>query len=171
MANSIEDIADFLQRHYDLLRKITEASPGAVDKIRGFADKIDATREEAKAFVTEAGKVEFLVAGSDEMEAKQKFLFEKIETIGKEIQENQNFPEIAIFLYAQRSDMFKELAKTYDDLVAKIVEFTPQDIEELKGLLQRAALNAAERKKQQLVIMAAVDVAKFTVRLAAKVFA
>ncbi len=63
------------------------------------------------------------------------------------------------------------LGNTFNDLVAQIVTFSPQEIDDLRVLLRRATLDTASRQKLAHVLDASVQISKLLLRVAGKLVA
>lgn len=165
------DFIDFLKGNDALVQEVGDTARDAVNLITGLADRIEARRKETASLVDGLGALPFDVARTADMAAKQSQILGQIEDTSKSIQQFRDHPEITTPLLATRAALYVALANTYNDAVRKIVPFTQDEVDSLKVLLRRAALDAAARQRWADVLDAAVQLAKLGLRVAVKLAA
>jgi uncharacterized phage infection (PIP) family protein YhgE len=171
IAASLKGITDFLQKNEALIEQIKDTAQSATDQIKTLSDQLEANREEAAQLVDQINQMTFSVARDADTRQRQRLILGKIEQVSKDIQTFADEPDILIMLYAERGGLYMALGNTFNDLVAQIVTFSPQEIDELQVLLRRATLDTESRKKLAHVLDASVQVSKLLLRVAGKLVA
>lgn len=171
IAASLKGVTDFLQDNEALLEQIKDTAQGTTEQVKALSDKLDANREETEKLVDQINQLRFEVAPTVEVRQRQKLILDRIELVSKDIQTFADEPDILVMLYLQRSGLYVALGNTYNDLVAQIVTFSPQEVDELRVLLRRAALDAEARKQVAHILDAAVQISKLLLRVATKLVA
>ena len=168
IATSTKGVVDYLQRNDTLMKQIVQAGESTAAELKQLVQKLDTARQEARDLIDVLGTVQFKVAKSSKVKAKQQGLLEEITNVSKDIQRFKAHPQITALLYAQRSELYLLLANTFTETVGKVVSFTPQEVDDLNVLLRRSRLDVASRKKHAHVLDSAVQLAKLAFRVAAK---
>jgi ABC-type transporter Mla subunit MlaD len=166
-----QGILGFLQGNDKLVQDVSGAAKDVGGVLVGLANRLDANRRDAADLVAKLGNVPFAVARTSDAKKQQERLLEQISEVSKDIQEFQDHPEITTHLFAQRSALYMALANTYNDSIATVVSFTPDEVDQLRTLLRRATLDAAARQRWADILDGAVQLAKLGLRLAAKLAA
>ena len=166
-----QGILGFLQGNDKLVRDISGTAKDAGGALAGLVGRLEATRRDAADLVAKLGTVPFAVAKTSDAKQEQQRLLDQISEVSKNIQEFQDHPEITTHFFALRAALYTALANTYNDSIATVVSFTPDEVDQLRTLLRRATLDAAARQRWADILDGAVQLAKFGLRLAAKLAA
>jgi hypothetical protein len=166
---SFEGVGRFLKENDDLIKEIREVAPGAQDKLRSLADRVQANQNETKNLVQEIGAFPFKVAEKQDTRDRQKKLLIQIEETNRRIQKYRDDPTLVGLFQGDLSAYYLELGNTYlEEPVARMVAFSPEEADEIRHLLQGAALDAEKRRDLAAVLDAAVQVSKAVLKVAVK---
>jgi len=166
---SFEGVSRFLKENDDLIKEIREVAPGAKDRLRSLAERVQANQNEAKKFVQEIGAFPCKVAQKQDTRDRQKKLLLQIEETNRRIQKYRDDPTLVGLFQSDLSMYYLELGNTYlEEPVARMVAFRPEEADEIRGLLQGAALDAEKRQDLAAVLDAAVQVSKAVLKVAVK---
>lgn len=165
---SIKDMTDFLLKNEDLIREIQETVNPGVDIVQSFAVRLDKNRKESEALLKKINNIKFEVSSKPDVKQKQAMLLKEIGEVSKKIQMFKNIPSLTTNLFLQRSALYLELGNTYNDLVGQIVTFTQDEVDQLRELLRRAALDAQARQRLASILDGAVNISKFALKVALK---
>ena len=168
---SLKGVTDFLQKNEALIEQIKDTAQGANDAIKALADQLQASRDEAAQMVERIDGMRFEVARDAQTKQRQQLILGKIEQLSKDIQTFADEPDILVMLYAERGAPYAGLANTFNDQVAQIVTFSPQEVDDLRVLLRRATLDIESRQQLAHILDAAVQVSKLLLRVAGKLVA
>ncbi len=171
VATTIKGVVDVLRDRDTLVDDITGEAETAAAELKKLASRLSAARSETEDLLDELTTVQFAVAAKPTTKAEQQSLLAKIADVSKDIQEFKAFPQITRHLYAQRTELYLLLSNTFNDMARKIVAFTDQDVDDLRPLLRRAALDAESRKQKAHLLDAAIQLAKIAFRVATKLAA
>jgi hypothetical protein len=163
---TIQGLVKYVVDRADFVDKVTGYGEEAVERIRSAADQLDADRKEADELVTNLATVKFAISDDDEIKAKQARYLALIEQLCKDIQDNQDDPELVRVLRGQRAELYLILSNLQVIAIKNCVPFTPQDAEELRVLLRRSALDAGARKIKAHVLDAAIQLSKLAFQAA-----
>jgi len=168
---TIKGVVDVLRDRDTLVDDISGEAETAAGELKKLVTRLSAARRETEDLLDKLTTVQFAVAANPTIKAEQQSLLEKISDVSKDIQTFKAYPQITRHLYAQRTELYLLLANTFNDIARNIVAFTDQDVDELRTLLRRAALDAESRKQKAHLLDAAVQLAKIAFRVAAKLAA
>lgn len=168
---SIAGVGAFLEKNDGLIKEISEAAGAVGTVLANLADKVDANKEEASALAEQLGQTEFAIAGESSVKARQEQFLDEIAQVGKRIRQFRDHPDILVHLYAEQGALYVGLSNTYNDLVGEIITFSQEEVDEIRVLLRRATLDAAARQRWADVLDAAVQITKFSLRVATKLVA
>lgn len=171
IAASLKGVTDFLQKNEALIEAIKDAGQATAKRIETLSDQLEANREEAAKLVEQIDGMTFRVARVAQTRQRQRVLLNEIEQLSQDIQIFADDPDILVMLYAERGALYVGLANTFNDDIAQIVTFTPEEVDELRVLLRQATLDTATRKKLAHALDAAAQISKLTLRVAAKLAA
>jgi hypothetical protein len=162
-------VIELLQGNDEFIKEIVKTGETAVGKLNKLSQQLDVIRKDADELVAMVTTTQFAVADAPEVKVTQKKLLDKIEQVGKDIQELSAFPQITRHLYAQRTQLYLLLADTYNEAARNVVLFTDREAEDLRVLLRRSVLDAASKQKKAHILDAAVQLSKLACRVAGKV--
>jgi len=164
---SVRGVMAFLQENDALIKDIKDG----IGDVRSLARRLDEHRARASQLLDTIGELPFEVARDRDVRAKQKRLVEQITRVGKDMQAFVDEPDILVLLWAQRGALYVALGNTYNDLAAEIVNFSENEIDDLRNLLRRATLDTESRKRFAALLDGAIQVSKFGLRTVAKLVA
>jgi len=169
---SFEGVGRFLRENDGLIQEIRGAAAGAGDVLRLLAERVRANQEAAQGLVKDAGAFSFKVAGKQDTRDRQKRLLLRIEETNRRIEKYRDDPALAGLFQGDLSMYYLELGNTYlEEPVARMVSFSPEEADEIRGLLRGAVLDAQKRKDLAAVLEAAVRVSKAVLKVAVKLAA
>jgi flagellar capping protein FliD len=166
---SIAGVVGFLRDNDNLIKQVMENTESATTEITALAEKVDQAREEAKTLVDQLGAIEFTVAADDATKVRQKALLEAIEVLRKRFETYRNDSLRRGIYAAEIANLHVQLANTFNNqTIASMCPFEAEEITKYQGLLRKAAMDAADRKKRAAVLKAAAQVSKIAIGIAGK---
>ena len=168
--NSLKWVTEFWKNNQALVEQIQQTGKDSAADIKGAADALQKNQQQATQLAG-ALSTNFQVAPDGATKQKQSDLIKRIQSLNETIQEFRDSPEITASLLAKRSDLYMALADTFDESVAQLVQFTPDEVQEINDLLKQAALDAASRQAWADVLNGAVALTKMALQMAVKVAA
>ena len=119
--------------------------------------------------VDQLDAVEFAVAGEEPTKVRQKALLEAIEVLRRKFETYRNDALRRGIYAAEISRLHVELANTFNGrTIASMCPFEPEEIAKYREWLNKAAMDAADRKKRAAVLKAAAQVSKVAIGIAGK---
>lgn len=171
IAPSFEGFVDFYKKNEELISEIAETAETAHAKVKALFERLKASREALKTMVRGINDLAFAVAADRGTREKQQELLQKIGKLSRDIQDFRDYPDIVAQLLLARGLAFDALAVTYTNAVAEIVTFTEGEVDHLKNLLRRAALDARGRQRVAALLDAAVQLSKLALKVGVKLAA
>jgi hypothetical protein len=166
---SFEGVSRFLKDNDALIKEIRDAASNAKDKLRSLADRAEANQNDTKKLVDEVGAFRFKVAGRLDTKERQKKLLLQIEEAQRKIQKYRDDPTMLGLLQSDLSVYYLELGNTYlEEPIERMVAFSQEEADEIRGLLQGATLDAEKRQDLAAILAAAVQVSKVMLKVAVK---
>jgi hypothetical protein len=166
---SFEGVSRFLKDNDDLIKEIRDAALSAKGKLRSLADRVEAHRNASTNLVKEMGAFPCKVAKRQDTKDRQKKLLLQIEKAHRKIQRYRDDPPMLALIQSDLSVYYLELGNTYlEEPVERMVAFSQEEADEIRGLLQGATLDAEKRKDLAAVLDAAVQVSKAVLKVAVK---
>jgi hypothetical protein len=166
---SIAGVVGFLRDNDNLIKQVMESTESATTEISALAEKVDQAREEAKMLVDQLGAIEFSVAAEDATKVRQKALLEAIGVLRKKFETYRNDSLRRGIYAAEISNLHVQLANTFhNQTIASMCPFEDGELAKYRGLLKKAAMDAAGRKKRAAVLKAAAQVSKVAIGIAGK---
>ena len=167
---SLQRVTQFWQSNQALIEEIHSTGTQAADQLAALAGKIDTSHTQAAELAASLG-AQFQVSGDPATKATQQSLIGKIDAISQKIERFRDSPEITTNLLADRGTLYVALADTYDATVGQFVQFTPDEVSAINGLLQQAALDAASRQRWADILNSAVQLSELALKVAVKIAA
>jgi hypothetical protein len=168
--NSLQWITEFWKNNQALVEQIQKTGQGAADDIKKLADALQENQQQGTQLGA-ALSTGFQVAPDDKTKQAQSNLIKRIQDLNEQIEQFRDEPEITAPMLSQRSDLYVALADTFDQVVSQFVVFGPDEVKEINGLLNQAALDAASRQKWADVLNATVALTEMALQVAVKVAA
>jgi hypothetical protein len=163
---TIQDIARFLRRNDELIDSIIASSKTSLHLVGQFADSLEQNRLEAAAMLKNVDRLKFSIASDRQTRKKQKGLLKKIRRVNKRIRKFSDAPSLLTGLFLERSGLYLDLGNTYSDTFADLVQFTEEEVAQLRKQLRRAVLDTESRQRMASILDGAVSVSKFALSMA-----
>ena len=129
----------FLRDNDTVLKQLMETGETATHEIEELATRLDHAREEAQVLIDQLGAVAFSVGQQDETKVKQTALLEAVTALRKKFEMYKNDPLRRGIYAAEISNLYLQLANTFNDTtVSQIVPFAQDEIEGYKELMRES---------------------------------
>ena len=168
--NSFEWVTQFWKANQGLVEQLQTTVQGTAADLKKLADAEQQNQQQGNQLAAALG-TQFKVASDAQTKQKQLDLLNQIQELNKEIAEFHDEPDITADLLATRSTLYVALADTFDQTVEQFVQFTPEEIIDINGLLKQATLDTASRQKWAAVLDASVALTKMALNVAVKMAA
>jgi hypothetical protein len=168
---SFEGVVGFWKKNQDLITQVFNTGKDAGNTIKTLADQLEQNRQDAKALVPALSTTKFLVTKDGDVQKQQQDILEQIQEQKDKLVEFKDSPELTTGILSKISDLYLELADTFDETIAEFVPFTKDEITDINELLQEAAVDAANRQKWADVLDATVKLTEMALKIAMKVAA
>jgi hypothetical protein len=168
---SFEGVMGFWKNNQDLITQISETGKDAGDTIKNLAAELEQNRQDAATLVGGLKKGSFQVTKDADIKKQQQNLLEQIQEQQDKLAEFEDAPELTTGILLRMANLYVQLADTFDDTISNFVPFADDEIDQINGLLQQAAVDAAHRQSWADVLTAAVKLGEMALQIAVKVAA
>jgi hypothetical protein len=169
---SLESVIEFWNKNQKLVEDLRGTASGAANDIKTLADQLEQHRKDATQLIGGLETSSFQVAKDEKVKESQRDLIGQIKAINDKISKFKDSSEITTGLYADRAQLYLQLADTFDEATfTNFVPFTPDDLKEIDSLLKQAALDTISRQKLADVLGAAVKLTELALKVAVKIAA
>lgn len=166
ITRSVEGLIEWVRSLEETIEDVRGASDAVDGILAERAERIEAAREQAEALLDAIDALPFAVADSDEARQAQAVILDQIDDVGRMIGRHRGNPQLHSLLLLQRAGLYASLAQIELQAIERVVTFTDEEVEDLRTLLRRAALDTEERMQRAAVIDAGVQLVKFGLRTA-----
>jgi len=167
----LKSVVAFVKKNEKLVDDLKDTAGATQQTIERLAKRFDANRKEIETLVESLGRTRFVVGRDAGTREQQAILLDEISVISKSIDEFRDDPLLKAHFLNLRGRTFTALSLTYDDMAAKMIDFTEDEVEELHVLLGRAALDTEKRQRLAFIVDATIQLSKIALRVATKVVA
>jgi len=164
----LRELMDFLRENEALITKTRDVFDAGTDVVGKLSSRLEKNRIRTEELLRQAGKIKFSVASDPDVKRIQRTLVKEIRDVNKKIEQFGSMPSLVTNLLLLRSALYLELGNTYSDMVAEVVAFTQQEIDQLRELLRRAVLDTESRERISAILNGAINISKFVIRFALK---
>lgn len=168
---ALDELVDMIREQEELIDELMDLADDGRAVTDDVLERVDDTRDWAAQMIEDIDEMDFHISDDPDDRAEQQMLLQEIQAVGKKIHQFRFYPDITTHLRLQRGALFVALSNTYNDLTAYIIEFSDDEVMQLRQLLRRAVLDAEERQHWSNVIDSAVQVAKLMFRVGTRMAA
>ena len=166
---SMKGVTSFLDDNNKLIDDIRGTAENASDVLKNLFEKLESNRTQTEELVSQINTLGFSIAADSEVKAIQKQLIESIREKSAQIEQLQDKPTLVAALLGERAQLQFDLGKTFiRQTVQKLVQFSPEEVTELRGLLEKATLDAQKRQQKADILAAAVEISQLALKVAVK---
>lgn len=165
---SIEELARIILDREEFIDELLDLADTGAEVDDDILDRIDEARDAAGLLIADLDGIEFQISDDPDDRAEQQLLFSELRDIGKRVQRCQYYPEVVRHLRAQRGAVFAALNDTYGDLTSYEIEFSEDEVAQLRVFMRRAAIDADDREVFAHIVDSAVQLSKIYFRVATR---
>lgn len=168
---NLANVMAFVKKNDKLIGELKDAGGAVKGTVEKLVKRFEKNRKEVKALVESLGRTKFIVGKDTDTRERQAVLLDEIARCTKDIEFFRDDPLLKAHYLNMRAASYVALSRTYDDMAAKIIDFTQDEVEELQVLLARAALDTENRMKLAFIVDASIQLTKVALRVATKIVA
>lgn len=161
----IDELAKIVFDQEELIDELIELAEDGGAPDEDVFDRIDESRDLAGQLIADLGEIEFRISDDPDDRAEQQLLLGEIRSIGKRVQRFRYYPDVLRHLRMQRETLLAALNDTCNELTPYVIEFSDDEIMQLRLLLRRAAVDDDERSEWAHAIDSSVQVSKIFFRI------
>lgn len=162
---AFDELIAMIAEQEELIDELMDLADEGRDVRDDVLTRIEDTRDWAARLIDDIDDMDFFISDDPDDRGEQQMLLQEIQAIGKKIHQFRFYPDITTHLRLQRGALLVALANTYNDLTAYVIEFSEDEVMQLRLLLRRAVLDAEERQHWANVLDSAVQLSKFMFRV------